>query len=220
MVVAIDGPAASGKTITAKLLAKKLNFIHLNSGLMYRTLTYLILSKKMTLDSLIKEDIFNHSKIYFKGENLEKVFFNEFDITSKLFKQDINDNIKEISNNSQIRKKLIKFQRFIVKDKNVVCEGRDIGSVVFPNAEFKFFLVASIDTRTNRRFFQLSSKSNVTKKEIRNSIVERDNNDKNRKVSPLIKVNDSIEVDTTLLTINNQVDLLYNIILNKEKNDK
>ena len=220
MIVAIDGPAASGKTITAKLLAEKLNFIHLNSGLMYRALTYLTLNNKMTLECLIKEDIFNHSKIYFKGKNLENVFFNGNDITSKLFKQDINDNIKEVSNDSQIRQKLIKFQRFIVKDKNVVCEGRDIGSVVFPSAEFKFFLVASIDTRINRRFIQLSSKSNVTKSEIRNSIVERDNNDKNRKISPLIKVNDSIEIDTTLLTIKDQVDHLYNIILNKEKNDK
>jgi len=220
MIVAIDGPAASGKTITAKLLAEKLNFIHLNSGLMYRALTYLILSKKMNLKSLINEDIFNRTKIFFKGKNLEKVFFNNIDITLELYKQDINDNIKQISNNAQIRKKLIKFQRFIVENKNVVCEGRDIGSVVFPDADFKFFLIADIDSRINRRFLQLSSKSDITKKDVHDSILKRDANDQNRKVSPLIKVDDSIEIDTTSLEIKDQVDLLYTIILNKEKNDK
>ena len=220
MIVAIDGPAASGKTVTAKLLAEKMNFIHLNSGLMYRALTYLLLHKKMNLDSLINEDIFNPSKIFFKGKNLNKVFFNNIDITLELNNQEINDNIKEISNNPEIRKKLIAFQRLIVKDKNVICEGRDIGSIVFPNAEFKFFLVADLQSRIERRYMQLGSSSAITKKEVHDSIVKRDTNDKTRLVSPLIKVADSVEVNTTSLTIDSQVKLLYSIILNKEKNDK
>jgi len=221
MIIAIDGPAASGKSITAKLLADKLNFIHLNTGLMYRALTYLTINNKVNSETILTKGFFKKSNLQFKGKNLDKVFFNDINITDKLYNGSIDSNIKKISNNSSIRKKIIKFQRYIVKNENVVCEGRDIGSVVFPKAEFKFFLIADLDSRILRRYNQLSRNySKVSKKEVRKSLIERDYNDMNRIVSPLKKVEDSIEINTTLLTVDKQVEILYSIILNKVKNDK
>ena len=119
-----------------------------------------------------------------------------------------------MSNNKLIRKKLIELQREIVKDENVVCEGRDIGSVVFPNAEFKFYLNANIEKRAERRFNEISkSDSEISKKSILENLKKRDSNDINRKNSPLIKVSDCIEIDTTELTINQQVEYIYSIIM-------
>jgi len=221
MIVAIDGPAASGKSITAKLLADKLNFIHLNTGLMYRALTYLVINNKVSIVRILNKGFFKKSNLKFRGKNLNKVFFDDINITDELYDENINSNIKEISNHLSIRKKIIKFQRLIVKNKNVVCEGRDIGSVVFPEADFKFFLIADLNSRVLRRYNQLMNNySKISKKEVEDSLIERDYNDINRLVSPLKKVEDSIEIDTTSLTIDKQVEILYSIILNKGKNDK
>ena len=221
MIVAIDGPAASGKSITAKLLADKLNFIHLNTGLMYRALTYLVINNKVSIVRILNKGFFKKSNLKFRGKNLNKVFFDDINITDELYDENINSNIKEISNHLSIRKKIIKFQRLIVNNKNVVCEGRDIGSVVFPEADFKFFLIADLNSRVLRRYNQLMNNySKISKKEVEDSLIERDYNDINRLVSPLKKVEDSIEIDTTSLTIDKQVEILYSIILNKGKNDK
>ena len=155
MVIAIDGPAASGKSITAKLLAEKLGFVHLNSGLMYRAITFVIIDNQIEIRDFIIDDIFKNNSLIFKGEHLNKVYFNDTDITKELYTEKINKNIKKISNNLKIRKRLIAFQREIVKEKNVICEGRDIGSIVFPNADYKFFLNANIEHRVKRRFTQI-----------------------------------------------------------------
>ena len=217
MIVAIDGPAASGKSTTAKLLAEKMNFIHLNSGLMYRAITH-ILIKNNLLDNVSSsiEDIVEN--LQFRGENLNIVYFKKINITNKLYDEEINKNINVVSNNILVREKLIKYQRFLVENKNVICEGRDIGSVVFPNAEFKFYLNASIDERAERRYNDvMKTDFRVSKEEIINNIINRDSNDKNRKNSPLIKVKDCVEVDTTKLTINQQVEFIYSIIKKNRK---
>ena len=216
MIIAIDGPAASGKSTTAKLLAEKIDFIHLNSGLMYRAITYIIIKNNLLEDfsSSIK---FIFENLKFKGKNLTIVFFKHKNISDKLYSEKINKNINFVSNNIIIRKKLIQFQRSLVKNKNVVCEGRDIGSVVFPDAEFKFYLNASIDERADRRYKEvLKTKSYISKEEIINNIMIRDSNDINRKNSPLMKVKDCIELDTTNLTINQQVEYIYSIIKNRK----
>ena len=146
-----------------------------------------------------------------KGENLDKIFYNNKDITEFLYSKNITDKINIISNNSEIRNIINKIQKYIVKNKNIVCEGRDIGTVVFPEADYKFFLIANINTRVSRRFAQYS-KNNVIidKEEIKKMIIKRDNNDRNRKYSPLIKASDSIVVDTSKLSIKEQVDYIYN----------
>ena len=214
MIIAIDGPAASGKSTTAKLLARKLGFIHLNSGIMYRALTYILMKKNM-INSIntISDNFFENLDLIFEGKNLDKVFFNKINIYEKLYSEEVSNNIKFISNNLFIRNKLIQIQRIIISNKNVVCEGRDIGSVVFPKAEFKFYLNADVNQRVDRRFEQLyKSDVSISKKQIKKNLISRDLNDIKRENSPLIKADDSIEIDTTDLTIKEQVDKIYKII--------
>ena len=214
MIISIDGPAASGKSTTARLLAKKLDFIHLNTGLYYRAITYIFIKNNLfdsNQSSLI--DFFNNNNIELKGKSLSQVFWNEVNISSFLFENIVNEKIHIISNNATIRKKLVSMQRLIGRKNNIVCEGRDIGSVVFPNADFKFFLVADLKSRIKRRFNEQKLKNPLLDiKDVEDSLTLRDFNDSTRINSPLIKPVDSIEVDTTKMTIEMQVDYLYKLI--------
>ena len=214
MIISIDGPAASGKSTTARLLAKKLDFIHLNTGLYYRAITYIFIKNNLfdsNQSSII--DFFNNNNIELKGKSLSQVFWNEVNISSFLFENIVNEKIHIISNNAIIRKKLVSMQRLIGRKNNIVCEGRDIGSVVFPNADFKFFLVADLKSRIKRRFNEQKLKNPLLDiKDVEDSLTLRDFNDSTRINSPLIKPVDSIEVDTTKMTIEMQVDYLYKLI--------
>ena len=214
MIISIDGPAASGKSTTARLLAKKLDFIHLNTGLYYRAITYIFIKNNLfdsNQSSII--DFFNNNNIELKGKSLSRVFWNEINISSFLFENIVNEKIHIISDNAIIRKKLVSMQRLIGRENNIVCEGRDIGSVVFPNADFKFFLVADIKSRIKRRFNEQKLKNPLLDiKDVEDSLTSRDFNDSTRINSPLIKPVDSIEIDTTKMTIEMQVDYLYKLI--------
>ena len=214
MIISIDGPAASGKSTTAKLLSNKLGYIHLNSGLLYRAVTYVFI-KNSLFGKFEKNliDFFLKNKIDLKGDNLDKVFWNGIDITEKLSNENINKNINKISNNYVIREELVDKQRLLSLNRNIVCEGRDIGTVVFPDAEFKFFLNASIISRVERRYEEFKKKNiMVEMEEIHSNLINRDKNDINRNLSPLLKAEDAIEVDTTNLTIDQQVTKIYNLI--------
>ena len=214
MIISIDGPAASGKSTTARLLAKKLDFIHLNTGLYYRAITYIFIqnnlfdSNQSTID-----DFFSKNNIELKGEGLNQVFWNEINISSFLFENIINEKIHITSNNVMIREKLVSMQRLIGQTNNIVCEGRDIGSVVFPDADFKFFLVADLESRIQRRFNEQKLKNPLLDiKDVKNSLISRDYNDSTRINSPLIKPVDSVEIDTTKMTIEMQVNYIYKLI--------
>ncbi len=214
MIIAIDGGAATGKSATAKLLANKLNYIHLNSGLLYRAFTYVyfIDNKLSHLDS-IDITIFENFSIKMSGDNLDEIICNNSNITKYLYNKNITNYINLISNNVIIRNKINKIQQNIVKDKNIVCEGRDIGTVVFPKAQYKFFLTADINVRVKRRYEQYSKNNiNISKNEVQKMIVKRDENDINRKNSPLIKANDAIVIDTSNMSIKEQVIYIYNKI--------
>ena len=214
MIISIDGPAASGKSTTARLLAKKLDFIHLNTGLYYRAITYIFIknnlfdSNQSTID-----DFFSKNNIELKGESLNQVYWNEINISSFLFENIINEKIHITSNNVMIREKLVSMQRLIGRANNIVCEGRDIGSVVFPDADFKFFLVADLESRIQRRFNEQKLKNPLLDiKDVENSLTSRDYNDSTRINSPLIKPVDSVEIDTTKMTIEMQVNYIYKLI--------
>ncbi|MAV93602.1 MAG: cytidylate kinase [Candidatus Marinimicrobia bacterium] len=214
MIISIDGPAASGKSTTARLLAKKLDFIHLNTGLYYRAITYIFIKNNLfdSNQSSI-DDFFNKNNIELKGESLNQVYWNEINISSFLFENIVNEKIHITSNNPIIRKKLVSMQRLIGQDNNIVCEGRDIGSVVFPNADFKFFLVADLKSRIQRRFNELKLKNPLLDiKDVEDSLTSRDYNDSTRINSPLIKPLESIEIDTTKMTIEMQVNYIYKLI--------
>ena len=208
MIIAIDGPAATGKSTSAKLVSQKLGFTYLDTGAMYRCVTLLVLRNNVEINnqdhlaSLLKNfqlDIKKNGKDHLfllDGENVSK------DIRSS----DVTDNVSAVSALPVVRKKLVSIQRKIADNQDSVVEGRDIGTVVFPNADVKFFIVADTLVRAKRR--QLDLKRLGEKKTIDSLIKEirdRDNYDSQRKISPLTKAIDAIEVNTTNTTIDEPV---------------
>ena len=216
MIIAIDGPAGSGKSTTARLLAEKLNFIYLDSGAMYRAVTLFFLRNNIDLTNHL--DILNaleeiNLKIDYKSNNFNVYVQNE-NVNDSIRDEKININVSNISEISAIRKKMVKLQRNFSTNKNIVIEGRDIGSHVFPNAEFKFYVDANIKVRAARRMKDVSNSSKISLGEMCEQLLKRDKIDSNRDISPLIKPEDAIVVDTTFLSIEEQVIELFNIITN------
>ena len=222
MIIAIDGPAATGKSTSAKLVAEKLDFTCLDTGAMYRCVTLLTLRNSVKinsnhhLDSLLKG-----FQLDIKKNEDEYIFYlNGEDVSKEIRRSDVTKNVSAVSALLIVRKTLVKIQRKIAEDQNCVVEGRDIGTVVFPNADVKFFVVADLVVRAKRR--QLDLKILGEEKTIDSLIKEihdRDRYDSQREVSPLSMAIDAIEVDTTNMSIDEQVDFMVNKIktLTKEK---
>lgn len=202
--IAIDGPAGAGKSTIAKMLANRLNFTYLDSGAMYRAITYLVCDKNIEIndnDRIIKltkeADIdINYSK------NKFKIFIDNKDITDQIRTNIVDKNVSTIAQIKGVRDELVKKQRKLAKAKNIVMDGRDIGTRVLPNAEFKFYITATAEERANRRYKDIINRgeSDKTLKEVKNEIIKRDKVDSNRKYSPLKKAKDAIVVDTTKMS--------------------
>ena len=224
MIIAIDGPAASGKSTSAKLLAKELGYLYLDTGAMYRCVAFSILENKIDIsnqDSLTK--FLKNFEIDLKKTNNNLSFFvNGENVTNKIRKSDVSQKVSQVSAIPIIREYMVRIQRSFTKNNSCVMEGRDIGTVVFPNAEFKFFFIASNEVRAKRR--QLELESLGEKKSLVNlmhEIKKRDKFDSERGHSPLRKAFNAIEVDTTNMTIDEQVNfMLRKIKLKIGKNNK
>ena len=224
MIIAIDGPAASGKSTSAKLLAKELGYLYLDTGAMYRCIAFSILENKIDIsnqDSLTK--FLKNFEIDLKKTNNNLSFFvNGENVTNKIRKSDVSQKVSKVSAIPIIREYMVRIQRSFTKNNSCVMEGRDIGTVVFPNAEFKFFFIASDEVRAKRR--QLELESLGEKKSLVNlmrEIKKRDKFDSERGHSPLRKAFNAIEVDTTNMTIDEQVNfMLRKIKLKIGKNNK
>ena len=202
--VAIDGPAGAGKSTIAKMLAKKLNFTYLDSGAMYRAVTYLACDKNIDFndnDNIIKVTKETDISINYSNNDF-KIFINNKDITKKIRSNIVDKNVSTIAQIKGVRDELVKKQRKIAKSKNIVMDGRDIGTRVLPNADFKFYITATAEERANRRYKDIINRgeSNKTLEEVKNEIIKRDKIDSNRKYSPLKKAKDAIVVDTTKMT--------------------
>lgn len=194
--IAIDGPAGSGKSTIAKQLAKQLGFLYLSTGKMYRAYAYIMLEKKLNLHQLINQ--INNYKI---DINDDVVKVNGLDISNSIQSNEISDLTSKIATDNNLRKIAVKSQQEYADCHNVVMDGRDIGSVVLPNAQLKFFLTASVKVRACRRAKQLNfSKASID--DLEKQIIERDQRDFTREISPLVKTNDAIEIDTSELDIN------------------
>jgi cytidylate kinase len=211
LIIAIDGPAGSGKSTSAKLIAKKLGYLYIDTGAMYRAITYLALKNEALKDESRILELARKSKIELKynDENLV-VMLNDQDVSIEIRSSDVNTHVSDVSKISAVRKLLVEKQRKIgEKGSGVVMEGRDIGTVVFPNADVKIFLTASIDTRADRRAKEYTQNgSEVIVENIRNNLSNRDKIDSSRKDSPLTKAADAISIDTTDVTIDEQVSLI------------
>ena len=215
-VVAVDGPAGSGKSTVAKILAEKLNFLYIDTGAMYRALTFKALEKKLNLNNkkaII--DLSNNTKIELKRvDNSLKVYLDSEDVSSQIRTQEVTRNVRLIASIEEVRHNMVKLQRSLGTSRNgSVLEGRDIGTVVFPDAKYKFYLDATVDVRADRRFKELKEKGVSTSlQEVRNDVVVRDKSDMTRKVGPLKKADDAVLVDTTGLTIDEVVNKLSELV--------
>jgi cytidylate kinase len=212
MIIAIDGPSASGKSTTAKGLAEKLGITHVDTGAMYRAVTLgLKLSEISPDDDASVYQYLSGIELYFDANN--KIHLNGVDVSHEIRSGDISSRVSAVSAIPEVREKMVIIQRRIAGEQNCVLEGRDIGTVVFPNAEFKFFLIADIDVRAKRRLIELE-KMGETKSisELIEDIRRRDQLDSSRDHSPLIQAEDAIPIDTSQLTINEQIKKIINHI--------
>lgn len=200
MIIGIDGPAGSGKTTVAKLLAKRLGIFYLDTGAMYRALTLKAIEIKVDLsDQDTLKKIAGELSLEFKEG---RVYLDGLDVSDRIRTPFIDKSISLVVAQPEVRAVMVKLQRNMVAKGDFVVEGRDITTVVFPEAKYKFYLDASPSTRTKRRFKELSEKGmNVNFQEIAQDLKRRDNADMTRKVSPLKLSKDAICIDTTNLTI-------------------
>jgi len=219
MIIAIDGPAGSGKTTTARKVAQILGFIHINTGAMYRGIALKFIREKVNLDDTSAiERILNHTQLDFAGPNNAILYMDGEDISAEIISSMVTENVSQISSISEVRVKLVEYQRKMAQDQNVVLDGRDLGTVVFPNADYKFYLIADIEVRAERRKQEIEvTGDHMTKEEIIMYIKDRDQKDSSRQHSPLMKAEDAIEVDTTDLKIEEQVNYIINIVNYNQK---
>ncbi len=212
MIIAIDGPAGSGKSTVAKLVAKKLGFSYIDTGAMYRAVAYKVIKENIPLERLpeILENL--DLKLLDTNEGV-KVILDGEDITDKIRTEQIGKKASQIAKIPEVRKKLVQLQRKLgLKAKNAVLEGRDIGTVVFPDAQLKIFLTASAKERARRRYNQLREKGlKISYDEILKAVIERDKTDMERKESPLKPAEDAVIIDTTNKTIDEVVQMIINI---------
>ena len=216
MIIAIDGPSASGKSTTAKGVAEKLGFTHLDTGAMYRAVTWGLKNDEITADDIeMIRHFLSEIEIYFDATN--RIHLNGVDVSREIRSGDISSRVSTVSAVPEVREKMVQIQRQIAKGNNCVLEGRDIGTVVFPNAEFKFFLIADVDVRAKRRLIDLEKMGETkTISELIADIRRRDELDSSRDHSPLIQAEDAIPIDTSQLTIDEQINKIINHInLNK-----
>jgi len=216
LIIAIDGPAGSGKSTTARIIADKLEISHLDTGSMYRAVTAYFIDHDYSIDSDNIHEIMDSVMIEVSEKaNNQLVILNNKDITARLRDYDVSSLVSRISSNKIVRDNMVLIQRNISKNKSIVIDGRDIGTVVFPDADYKFFITAGIKERALRRYQELSLKEQDIKLiEIEEQIRERDFLDTNRENSPLKKANDAIVIDTTHLDIDGQVNAILEIINN------
>ena len=217
MIVAIDGPAATGKSTSAKLVAQKLGFTYMDTGAMYRCITLSVLRNHISLaDEEALQLLIQEMDMHFErtDDNLV-VRLNKEDVSTLIRKPEVTSHVSAVSALPQVRNYMVAIQRKIAKNQDCVIEGRDIGTIVFPKADVKFFLVADDIVRARRRQLDLKAIGEErTIDELVEEICRRDRFDSERSHSPLKKADDAVEVDTSQLTIDEQVDFMVNRIMN------
>lgn len=204
-IIALDGPSGSGKSTIANILAKKLKISYLNTGSMYRAVTLFFLENNIKKSDKIDIDLLRKINIDIKED---RVFLNEKDVSDKIRNKEVTENVSCVSSIFLVRKYLVDMQRKISQNKSIILDGRDIGTVVFPNAKYKFFLVASSEVRAKRRYEQ--NEIDKSLEEIQKDIEKRDYLDSHREISPLKKAEDAIEIDSSNLTIDETIEEIIN----------
>ena len=216
MIIAVDGPAGSGKSTISKLLAKELGLVYLDTGAMYRLFTLKMLKENISFSDSDKiNELLENLNINIEND---RFYLDEKDVSEEIRKTDVAANVSKTAAIKEVREKMVNLQREFSKSKNVILDGRDIGTVVFPEADIKIFLVADAKERAERRFKELHEKGeNISLDNIYENILKRDRLDSTRENSPLKKANDAIEVDTTGKNIEEVKNIILNLYINKDK---
>ncbi len=209
--VAIDGPAGAGKSTIAKIIAKNLGLMYINTGAMYRAVTLKALEYKISSSDISRlEDLIDNMEIHFDNDDL---ILDGKNINDKLTMPEITKNVSEYASIKEVRVKLVDLMRKMSSKFNVIMDGRDIGTVVLRDAKYKFFLTASAEERADRRYKELLERGlKVDYKEILDDIIRRDEYDSTREVDPLRKAEDALEIDTTGLNIEEVVSKISSYI--------
>ncbi|MGC6769719.1 (d)CMP kinase [Enterococcus sp. LJL128] len=220
--IAIDGPASSGKSTVAKILAKKMNYIYCDTGAMYRSLTYLAIQKNLDLanETELCALLETHQISFEQDGKGQQVFINLENVTEAIRQTDVTNAVSIVAAHKEVRAEMVKLQQEIGRQGGIVMDGRDIGTTVLPEAEVKIFLVASVEERAERRYKEnlekgISTDFEVLKKEIE----RRDYIDSTRKISPLVQAADAVKIDTTGMAISQVVEQIEEIIHQKLRID-
>ena len=215
ITIALDGPSGSGKSTVAKELSKKLNILYLDTGAMYRATAVKAISLAIgTLDEKGVETFIHDIDLKIKYVNgAQRTFLDGVDVSEKIREPHVSMAASNISSLKSVRLKMVEMQRKIASEESCVLDGRDIGSFVLPDAEYKFYVTATVAVRAKRRFDELKAKGhNVDYNQLEQEIEQRDYNDKHRDFAPLVKANDAVEIDTSEMSINEVVEKILSYI--------
>ena len=218
IIIAIDGYSSCGKSTFAKMIAKEMDYIFIDSGAMYRAITLWCIRNNFISDNYIdKKSIIDGLKNISVGFTLNsEVVLNSENVESEIRNLEVTKYVSEVSRIPEVRSRLVEFQRKIGANKGIVMDGRDIGTVVFPDADIKIFMTASVDIRAKRRYDEFKAKGiDVDFEEIRNGIIARDIADENRDISPLRKAEDAITLDNSRMSVEAQMSWIKEIIEKK-----
>ena len=215
IAVAVDGPAGAGKSSISKIVAKKLGYLYIDTGAMYRSVTWAVLhnhidvNNQKAVEALLPElDLTMEA-----SDDSCKVFIAGQDVTDFIRTPQVNNAVSIVASYKGVRQYLVERQRLMAEAGGVILDGRDIGSVVLPNAELKIYLTASVEARAMRRFLEVKGTVNEqTLEDIKDSVMQRDDMDKNRKESPLIQVEDAVLVDSSEMTFDETVEHILHLV--------
>jgi len=220
--IAIDGYSSCGKSTVAKLLAKRIGYIYIDSGAMYRAITYfalergIIKDKSLFIPSLIKALPLLHVKFIKNKKGQVETYLNGKNIEKSIRTLEVSNCVSQISAIKEVRDKLVSLQQMMGQDKGVVMDGRDIGTAVFPDAEIKFFMISDSELRIERRYQELKAKGDqVSMRDVEANLRKRDHIDTTRKESPLVKADDAIEIDNSGISIEDLVENMYQMVCTK-----
>ncbi len=225
LIIAIDGYSSCGKSTFARLIAKELNYIFIDSGAMYRAVTLYCMRRKfisvtsMNIEGILSELKDIHIDFVFNPDiNEYETFLNSENVEKEIRNMDVTSYVSRISQIAEVRQRMVELQRQIGISKGIVMDGRDIGTVVFPDADIKIFMTASVDIRAHRRHNELKAKGiNIDFEEIKRTIIARDIADENRDISPLRRADDAIILDNSRMTVDEQM-VWVKVIIDKVRN--
>lgn len=215
MKIAIDGPAGAGKSSIAKLVAKKLSFIYVDTGAMFRTVAYYFLSqgKDPSDAEMVTEECEKISISIEYKDGAQHIFLDGTDVSTEIRQEEVGKNASVVAKNQAVRNRLLALQRQMAEKQDVIMDGRDIGTVVLPDAQVKIYLTASASVRAERRYKELVEKGETCNlKKIEEDIIARDEQDMNREIAPLKQAEDAVLVDSSYMTIEEVVDKIIEIV--------